>query len=101
MIHELAQFTIIEERAEEFEQMMLQARQVIARSPGFISIEYWRGIERPQVYTLLIAWDSVDDHLVGFRQGGLYSEWAALTRPFFAGDPSVEHFQPVEASFQG
>lgn len=95
MIHELAQFTIADGRADEFEQSMLAAREIIARSPGFVSIDYWRGIERPQVYTLLITWESVDAHVVGFRQGPLFAEWAALTRPFFGGDPFVEHHTPV------
>lgn len=99
MIHELAQFTIEAGREAEFEQTMLTAREVIARSPGFVSIEYWRGIERPYVYTLLIKWQTVEDHLVGFRQSELFSEWAALTRPFFAGDPVVEHYDPRSSSF--
>jgi heme-degrading monooxygenase HmoA len=99
MIHELAQFTIEAGREAEFEQTMLRAREVIARSPGFVSIEYWRGIERPDVYTLLVKWQTVDDHLVGFRGSELFQEWAGLTRPFFVGDPVVEHHDPRTGPF--
>jgi heme-degrading monooxygenase HmoA len=101
VIHELAQFQIEAGRETDFETAMATARDVIAQSPGFVSIQYWRGIERPQTYTLLITWETVEDHLVGFRESDLYRRWAALTRPFFAGDPVVEHHQPVWAASVG
>jgi heme-degrading monooxygenase HmoA len=98
VIRELARFTIQAGRESEFEAAMVEARGIVAQSPGFVSIEYWRGIERPQAYTLVITWDSVDDHLVGFRGSELYQQWAGLTRPFFAGDAAVDHHEPVWSS---
>jgi heme-degrading monooxygenase HmoA len=101
VIHEIAEFTIAEGREPEFEDTMMIARRVIARAPGFVSIEYWRGVERPQVYTLIIKWRSVEAHTEGFRQSALYSEWSALVRPFFAAPPEVAHAVPRINPFHG
>ena len=99
MIYELAQFSIPEGRGADFEQAMLEARKVISQAPGFNSIEYLRGIERPDVYHLLVKWETLDDHVRGFRESDLFPQWRAIVGPFFAGDPFVEHGQPVTEPF--
>lgn len=101
MIVEIAEFSVVEGREDEFEQTMLVAREVVARSPGFVSIDYGRGVERPSVYQLRIVWETLENHLRDFRESELYVEWARLTRPFFASDPRVEHFAPVASAFPG
>ena len=55
-------------------------------------------IESPERYVLMIYWDSVDDHMVGFRQGPLFPQWRAIIGPFFAQPPQVEHFTLVGKS---
>jgi heme-degrading monooxygenase HmoA len=94
MIHELAHFPIQAGREAEFEQSMLKARDVISAAPGFVSIEWWRGIERPNIYALHVVWESVEAHEQGFRQSPAFEEWKALTRPYFDGDVAMEHFDP-------
>ena len=46
----------------------------------------------------MIFWDSLDDHMVGFRQGPLFAQWRAIVGPFFAQPPQVEHFMLVGKS---
>ena len=101
MIIESVQFAIVEGREQEFEQVMTRAREVIGRAKGFGSLEVARGVERPSVFQLLIRWDSVEDHLTGFRESEAYADWSALVRPFFAGDPLVEHFEVRLETWQG
>jgi heme-degrading monooxygenase HmoA len=94
MIHEYALFPIQAGREAEFEESMLRAREVVAAAPGFVSIEWWRGIERPQVYALHLVWESVDAHVAGFRASAAFEQWKALTRPYVDGDIAMEHFEP-------
>ncbi|HSS68457.1 MAG TPA: antibiotic biosynthesis monooxygenase family protein [Nocardioidaceae bacterium] len=101
VIHELAHFPIQPGREEEFEQSMLRAREVVAASPGFVSIEWWRGVERPSVYAIHIVWESVEAHVSGFRESPAFDEWKALTRPYFDGDVSMEHFEPRSEVYSG
>jgi len=44
---------------------------------------------------LLIEWESVEAHNVGFRESDRFPQWRALIGPFFDGDPHVEHVSDV------
>jgi heme-degrading monooxygenase HmoA len=101
MIHEFALFSIRAGQEAEFEQSMLKAREVVAAAAGFVSIEWWRGIERPSVYAIHMVWESVEDHMSGFRDSPAFEDWKALTRPYFDGDASMEHFEPRSEVFAG
>ena len=101
MIHELAHFPIRPGSEDEFEQSMLKAREIIAAAPGFVSIEWWRGVERPSVYAIHVVWDSVEAHMSGFRESPAFEDWKALTRPYFDGDSSMEHFEPRTDVYTG
>jgi hypothetical protein len=45
---------------------------------------------------LLVEWETLDDHLVGFRESERFSEWRSLIGPFFDSPPVVDHVEPVE-----
>ena len=44
-----------------------------------------------------IGWNSVDDHLVGFRESERFTRWRELLGPYFAEPPQVEHFEMTQA----
>ncbi|HUY65790.1 MAG TPA: antibiotic biosynthesis monooxygenase [Acidimicrobiales bacterium] len=96
MILEHALITIRPGTADDFEDALARARPIIAASHGFISLELHHGIEQPDQYLLLVEWESLDDHLVGFRASAAFTEWRALIGPFFELPPVVGHFAPVE-----
>jgi heme-degrading monooxygenase HmoA len=76
----------------EFESAFAEARPIIASMPGFISLQLKRGIESPSNYLLLVEWESVEHHEVGFRQSPEYQQWRALLHHFYDPFPVVEHF---------
>jgi len=51
-----------------------------------------RGIENPDSFLLLVEWDRLEDHMVGFRESHAFTEWRAILGPYFAGAPAVEHY---------
>lgn len=71
---------------------------VIAKAQGFRGYKVNRGVESPERYLLMIYWDSVDDHLVGFRQSAAIADWRAIVNPYFAQPPLMEHFDLVAKS---
>jgi heme-degrading monooxygenase HmoA len=95
MILEQALFTVAPGSEPAFEADFERARGVVARSPGYRSLRLLRGIEQPSSYLLLIEWDSVQDHMQGFRESELFQQWGALTRPHLGAPPAVQHFDPV------
>ena len=93
MILERASFTVTPGSEAEFEQAMDRAKDVISQSSGFRSLRLQRGIENPSSFLLLVEWDSVEAHMVGFRESERFARWRELIGPYFAADPQVEHFQ--------
>ncbi|MFN8077990.1 MAG: antibiotic biosynthesis monooxygenase [Kineosporiaceae bacterium] len=80
----------------EFEAAIRQARPLIAAIPGFRGIQVLRGVESPSHYLLLVEWDSVEAHQVGFRQSPSYQQWRSLLHHFYDPFPTVEHYAPIE-----
>jgi len=95
MVLEHAVITIRPGTAAEFEGAMLRARAVIAACNGFVSLELHRGVETPERYLLLVEWETLEDHTVGFRESDRFAEWRSHIGPFFDAPPEVDHFHPV------
>ena len=75
-----------------FESALRQARPLIAATPGFRAIEVRRSIETRNRYLLLVEWEKLEDHTIGFRQSARYEKWRALLHRFYDPFPRVEHF---------
>jgi heme-degrading monooxygenase HmoA len=67
----------------------------VAATPGFRSARVTRGVESPSRFVLLIEWDSLEAHTVGFRESENFARWRSVVGPFFDGAPRVEHFGDV------
>ena len=80
---------------DRFEAAFKQASPIIAATPGYISHELKRCIEVPSRYILLVQWNSLEDHTVGFRQSENYQEWKRLLHHFYDPFPTVEHYESV------
>ena len=95
MILELAQLDVRLGQEADFEAAFSEARRIISAMPGVISLELQRCVERENRYVLLVRWQTLDDHLVGFRQSSDYLKWKALLHHFYDPFPTVEHYRPV------
>lgn len=95
MIREHAVLNVIPGREPEFESAFATARPLIEATPGFRGLALSRSIESPSTYLLLVDWDSVDAHEVGFRGSDRYAEWRRLLHHFYDPFPVVEHFAEV------
>ena len=92
MILEHAVLDVRPGESASFEAALEQAKPLIAGSPGFRSLRVSRCIERPDRYLLLVEWETLKDHTVGFRGSAAYEEWRALLHHFYQPMPTVEHF---------
>lgn len=93
MILESAILDVRPGEAEAFEAAMRKARPLIAATPGFVSIAVRRCIETSSRYLLLVEWETLEAHTIGFRQSERYEQWRALLHRFYAPFPAVEHFE--------
>lgn len=82
-----------------FDEAILRGvNTVIAHAKGFRGFKVNKGVESPERYLLMIFWDSVDDHMVGFRQSPAFAEWRAIVGTYFASPPVMEHFNLLAKS---
>jgi len=95
MILEHALITVLPDAHEEFRTAVTRAREVISAAPGFRSFALHRGIESPDRYLLLVGWETLEAHTVGFRESTAFAEWRAHIGPYFDGAPEVDHYDPV------
>jgi heme-degrading monooxygenase HmoA len=98
MITEHAVLPVAPGREEEFERAFAIAKNIISRSPGFLDLSLLRGIESENNYLLLVRWESVEAHQVGFRGSAAYDDWRGLLHEFYDPFPVVEHFVEVAAA---
>lgn len=94
-IVEKALLPVKPEATSEFEAAFEKAKWIISEADGFRELTLSRGVERPEQYLLLVRWDSVESHEIGFRQSAAYEEWRQLLHRYYDPFPVVEHFQEV------
>jgi heme-degrading monooxygenase HmoA len=93
MILEMAVLNVKPGRASAFEAAMQDARALIAASDGFEKMELRPCIETKSRYLLLVWWDTVESHTLGFRESERYKQWAAALHDFYEPFPTVEHYE--------
>ncbi|AFZ32304.1 Antibiotic biosynthesis monooxygenase [Gloeocapsa sp. PCC 7428] len=95
MILEVAILDIKPGLAAEFETAFKTASTIIASMPGYSSHELQRCLETTNRYMLLVRWQTLEDHIVGFRQSPEYQQWRSLLHHFYDPFPKVEHYEIV------
>ena len=96
MILEIAFMEVLPESHLEFEAAVKKAvSEILSKSKGFIDFEMHKGIERTNTYTLLIHWETLEDHTVAFRQSDAFIQWRAAIGEYFASPPQVDHWSGV------
>lgn len=94
---ELAILDVKTGQEREFESVFAQAKSIISGMNGYISHSLQKCVENPSRYVLLVNWQTLEDHNVGFRQSGEYQQWKRLLHHFYQPFPVVEHFQTVSS----
>jgi heme-degrading monooxygenase HmoA len=99
MILEVADIRVKEGSQAEFEKAVQVALDTIfPKAKGFVGHTFRKSIESADRYLLLLSWETLEDHTVGFRGSALFTEWRGLVGGFFASAPYVEHFTMLSPS---
>jgi heme-degrading monooxygenase HmoA len=99
MILELADIRIHPGQQAAFDVAIQRGvNEVISQAKGFQGYKVNKGIESPERYVLQIFWETLENHTIDFRQSPAFADWRAIVGPFFAGPPTVEHFDLLAKS---
>jgi len=95
MILEVAILNVRPGMTAAFEEAFRQASCIISSMPGYVSHQVQRCIEAPNRYVLLVNWETLEAHTVGFRGSPGYQEWKRMLHHFYDPFPTVEHYESV------
>ena len=98
MLLEIAEIEVKPGSEAQFEAGVAAAAPLFKGSAGCLGMSLHRSFEFPSRYRLIVRWESLEAHTVGFRQSPAFEQWRALVSPHFAAPPRVEH---VEKVFEG
>ncbi|MFT4719814.1 MAG: heme-degrading monooxygenase HmoA [Porticoccaceae bacterium] len=95
MILEVAVLDVKSGQEAEFEAAFGKAQQIIASMPGYVSHQLQRCLESTSRYLLLVNWETLEHHTVGFRGSEQYQQWRKLLHHFYDPFPKVEHYSAI------
>ena len=99
MILELADIRIHSGQQAAFDAAIQRGiAEVISKAKGFQGYKINKSIESPERYLLQIFWATLENHTIDFRESPAFADWRAIVGPFFAGPPTVEHFNLLAKS---
>lgn len=92
MITEIATILVNPEGGAGIAAAFAQARPIIEGAKGCRGAALRRCVEHPERFMLTVQWDTLEDHMVTFRESDLFTRWRALMGPHFAAPPEVVHY---------
>jgi heme-degrading monooxygenase HmoA len=95
MITEIALLKIKPGQSEAFEEAFANAQPILESMNGYIQHELLNCIEENDKYLLVVRWNTVEDHTIGFRLSKGYQEWKSLLHHFYDPFPVVEHYTRI------
>src|SRR5215475_6885899 len=95
MILEVAILNVKPGQEVEFEAAFHEASPIIASIEGYNSHELRHCVEVANRYLLLVQWETLEYHTIGFRGSPRYQEWKRLLHHFYDPFPVVEHYEEI------
>ncbi|MDP1817174.1 MAG: antibiotic biosynthesis monooxygenase [Leadbetterella sp.] len=95
MILEVAILHVKSGQEKQFEIDFDIAGQFISSIKGYVKHSLRKCLEQNNKYILLVDWESLEDHTVGFRQSLEYLEWKKMLHHYYDPFPTVEHYETI------
>ncbi len=95
MVLEVAILIVIAGEEKNFETDFKLAGKYISSIEGYIGHTLKRCLEQQNKYILLVDWQTLESHTIGFLQSPQYPEWKNLLHHYYDPFPSVEHYNTI------
>ena len=84
--------------ANQFEVDFANASQYISSIDGYLGHRLEKCLEVDNKYLLLVDWNTLENHTIGFRTSAAYLNWKKILHNYYEPFPIVEHFETVFAN---
>jgi heme-degrading monooxygenase HmoA len=95
MILEVAILNVKRGQEKQFEVDFAIAGQFISSIKGYVKHTLRKCVEKQNKYILLVDWENLEDHTIGFRQSAEYLEWKNILHHYYDPFPIVEHYETI------
>jgi heme-degrading monooxygenase HmoA len=93
MILEIAEVHVTPGSESAFIAAVTAGQHLFMQTPGYLRHQLQQSIEEPTRFMLLIEWETIESHTVGFRESERFPQWREYISPHFAKAPLVQHFE--------
>ncbi|MCM3764466.1 antibiotic biosynthesis monooxygenase [Neobacillus niacini] len=80
---------------QEFEHAFKKAAVLMTTAKGFLGSELQRCVEQENKYLVCVHWETVEDHVIGFKNSPAFQKMKALIGPFYLHIPQAEHYRRI------
>jgi quercetin dioxygenase-like cupin family protein/heme-degrading monooxygenase HmoA len=98
-VNEVATLRIRAGHASQFEAAVQEAIPLFQDAVGARTMLLERSEEDPLAYRLVVGWNTLADHVRGFRQSADFARWRELIGDHLEEPPVAEHFRHVLTGF--
>lgn len=91
MIYEVAQLPVRLEQAAAFRQAFEQVAPLLQRAQGYQGHLLAQGVEAPHLFTLIVCWASLEDHVMVFEKGEDHRVFMQVLQDYLVDEPMVHH----------
>ena len=95
MVTEIAILNVRLGAEPAFEESFKIAGRYISTARGYLGHNLKKCLEHPNQYLLIVYWEKLEDHEIGFRGSEAYSEWKKLLHHYYDPFPTVEHYDDI------
>lgn len=95
MILEVAILNVKQNLQNEFEKDFALASQYISSIKGYMGHTLRKCIEHKNQYILLVDWEDIESHEIGFRKSQVYLKWKELLHDYYNPFPTIEHYETI------
>ncbi|MGE4483117.1 antibiotic biosynthesis monooxygenase family protein [Acidocella sp.] len=91
MVTEFAQIEIKPGMEEAFIAGVAKSRPLFLAAEGCFGMGLQRSVEEPTKFLLMVQWESVEAHMVTFRESPAFQEWRNNVGSCFVAPPAIWH----------
>lgn len=93
MVYEIATLPVRPEHIDAFGRAFAEVAPLLSRAHGYRGHLLARGIEQPAQFTLVVRWQTLEDHTPRFEASNDHQLFMAGLQDHLAGEPTVQHIQ--------
>lgn len=96
MIYEIALLPVHNEHIETFRRAFAEVAPLLSRAKGYGGHFLAQGIETPQLFHLIVRWQSLEDHTPGFEASEDHRMFMMGLQEYFSEEPRVYHIEGAD-----